>query len=373
MNANCEDCPLPASGLKGWPWTLDPASQDAGRFSDLTSPAQGWPRITVVTPSYNQSAYLEETIRSVLMQQYPNLEYIVIDDGSTDNSVEIIRKYEPWLAYWTTGPNRGQSHVINKGFQRATGEILAWLNSDDCYEPGVLKTVANNIGDLRKQGLLMGDVTVFGGLYPRHIQRNPTPSFNELLYQFPLHAIRGKSRNPCQPAVFWHRKVLEKTGLLNEGFRYCMDYEFFMRALLDSFSFVHVPMIMANVRFHVNCKSMQGYDEYFGPEWRSVFERSLREISALRRLEGAVWWLFECGIPWRVWWAMHSAALVRGDDEIVWLLENAQATGGRRKARMLVKAMLLTLARYGGVRNRRHEMGKGGQASPAVPPKKGAD
>jgi glycosyltransferase involved in cell wall biosynthesis len=93
-----------------------------------------WPRISIVTPSLNQANYLEETIRSVLLQGYPNIEYIIIDGGSTDESVEIIKKYEKWLSFWISEPDKGQSHAINKGFSKASGEIYAYINSDDLYE-----------------------------------------------------------------------------------------------------------------------------------------------------------------------------------------------------------------------------------------------
>jgi len=119
-----EKLPPAAPGRTGWPWTeeTDPAIY-AGR--------EDWPRISIVTPSFNQAQYLEETIRSVLLQNYPNLQYLVMDGGSTDGSVEIIKKYSPWIDHWVSEKDRGQSHAINKGLERCDGEWFNWINSDD--------------------------------------------------------------------------------------------------------------------------------------------------------------------------------------------------------------------------------------------------
>src|SRR5688500_17087320 len=116
--------PEPPPGRTGWPWTSE-AAQLPARMSN----GQPWPRITIVTPSYQQGRFLEETIRSVLPQGYPNLEYLVIDGGSSDESVEVIKRYEPWLSYWASEKDRGQTHAIAKGLERATGEIFQWINS----------------------------------------------------------------------------------------------------------------------------------------------------------------------------------------------------------------------------------------------------
>ena len=122
---------------QGWPWI-----EASDSLPDKMPNGSDWPRISIVTPSYNQGKFLEETIRSVFLQGYPNLEYIIIDGGSTDNSIEIIKKYEPWLTYWVSEKDRGQSHAINKGFEHATGEIYGWLNSDDYFLPRALKAFA---------------------------------------------------------------------------------------------------------------------------------------------------------------------------------------------------------------------------------------
>jgi hypothetical protein len=130
------EIPLPPEGKTGWPW-----SSGGALIPDTMQNGRNWPRISIITPSYNQSEYLEATIRSVLLQGYPKLEFIVNDGGSTDGSQEIIRKYEPWLAHWESKPDGGQYAAVQKGFCRSTGEIMAWLNSDDMYFPWTLRII----------------------------------------------------------------------------------------------------------------------------------------------------------------------------------------------------------------------------------------
>ena len=136
------DLALHSSNKTGWPWSLEDSIDTNDPSIDLE-----YPKITVLTPNYNYGHYLEETIRSVLLQGYPNLEYIIIDGGSTDNSTEIIKKYEPWLTYWVSEPDRGQTHAINKGLEKATGEIFNWINSDDILMPGALFAIAQGMQD----------------------------------------------------------------------------------------------------------------------------------------------------------------------------------------------------------------------------------
>jgi glycosyltransferase involved in cell wall biosynthesis len=134
------DSKFPLTNKIGWPWSIESSSDDS-----VLSVNSEYPKITIVTPNYNYGHYLEETIRSVLLQNYPNLEYIVIDGGSTDSSLEIIKKYEPWITHWESKADRGQTHAINKGLELATGDIFNWINSDDILMPGALFAIAEGM------------------------------------------------------------------------------------------------------------------------------------------------------------------------------------------------------------------------------------
>ncbi|GAA4330589.1 glycosyltransferase family 2 protein [Pigmentiphaga soli] len=180
------------------------------------------PRLTVVTPSYNQGRFLERTILSVLNQGYPNLEYIIIDGGSSDDSVDIIRRYAGHLAYWESKPDRGQSHAINKGFRRATGDYVCWQNSDDLFFPGALLR-------LGRAAAADWPPIVSGNLYLADADNR---IFREVRY---TPVDRGmltvvKASIPNQSAIF-RRDLLERYGALDEGKRYCMDLDLWSRLL----------------------------------------------------------------------------------------------------------------------------------------------
>jgi glycosyltransferase involved in cell wall biosynthesis len=177
----------------------------------------------VVTPCLNQEAYVEETLRSVLLQGYPDLEYIVMDGGSTDGSADIVRRYAPWLAHWASEPDRGQSDALNKGFARGTGAVLAYLNSDDLYEPGALHAAATLLGDHARPALLAGECVVFREDGSRRLF---APSWPDSL----SHLLRPFGSPFAQPSAFWTRVLHEAVGGFNAASHFAFDREFFLRA-----------------------------------------------------------------------------------------------------------------------------------------------
>jgi glycosyltransferase involved in cell wall biosynthesis len=209
------DLPPPPPGKTGWPWT-----EESRRLPSQMSDGLLWPRISVVTPSLNQGKFIEETIRSVLLQGYPELEYIIIDGGSTDGSVEVIKKYEPWLTYWVSEPDRGQSHAINKGWQRACGEILAWLNSDDTYNPGAIRSAVEALRDNPAVGMVYSDMNYID------VSSNVIYRLRSQPYQFHKLLL---DNYVTQSTVFVRREVLDAVGLLNETLHLIMDQELWLR------------------------------------------------------------------------------------------------------------------------------------------------
>jgi glycosyltransferase involved in cell wall biosynthesis len=213
------------------------------------------PKISVITPSYNQGAFIEKTILSVLDQNYPNLEYIVIDGGSTDGSVEIIQKYADRLTYWISEKDRGQSHAINKGFLRATGDILCWLNSDDYFLPGTLEFVAEQLGEEAGTPAIAGHCrVVYTDGTPPMVLTGGYTSHEELIKFWTSYEMH-------QPAIFWRREVYEKVGLLDEDLHYIMDFDYWTR-MSQYFGFKPVDRILACATYHAAAKTGDGYAQY---------------------------------------------------------------------------------------------------------------
>lgn len=188
----------------------------------LTPSGKPWPKISIVTPSFNQGQFIEETIRSVLLQGYPNLEYIIMDGGSTDNSVEIIKKYEPFLSYWVSEKDDGQSHAINKGYQRATGEVINWLNSDDYYERGALFKVG--------AAFMKPETNVYCGISRIFGKEKEYYTNGTDIYPCNLEKTIGWARID-QPETFFRKRVWDELGALDQRFHYVMDRDLWMRFL----------------------------------------------------------------------------------------------------------------------------------------------
>ena len=219
--------------------------------------------VSIVTPSFNQAPYLEDTIRSVLEQDYPNLEYIIVDGGSTDGSVDIIRRYVDRLAWWVSEADKGQTDALNKGFARARGEILAWLNSDDTYQPGAVAEAAAFLQSRPEVGLVYGDANF--------IDEN-----GKLIGRFPAAQTdyrrlrRGYVHIP-QQAAFFRAELWRKVAPLDPSFYFAMDYDLWVR-LAALAPIQYVPRTWANFRLHTQGKTIAA-DERCWPEMLRVHYR----------------------------------------------------------------------------------------------------
>ena len=252
------ELPPPPAGKTGWPWT-----EGSPVLPSLTPAGQPWPKIAIVTPSFNQGAYIEETIRSVLLQGYPNLEYIIIDGGSTDDTIDIIRKYERYVSYWVSEPDRGQAHAINKGIRRATGDIFAWLNSDDVYAPGVFQRVASIFRD-EEVHLLYGKCAYVeaDGRY-----RADWPYVGNL--NLPL--LLSQNVVP-QPSTFLRMHVVRGCGFLDEQMHYAFDYEYWLRIIAKNYRAHSIPNLLSYYRLHDTSKT-QTARYLFDEEMKQAHQR----------------------------------------------------------------------------------------------------
>ncbi len=302
-----DELPPPPPGKTGWPWTTGTPTP-----ADTTRKSRNWPRISIVTPSYNQGAFIEETIRSILLQGYPDLEYLVIDGGSTDNSVEIIRKYEKWMAHWISQPDRGQADAIQKGFGGVTGPVSAYLNSDDIYMPGALLRVSERFQSHPNLGV------VYGNLYridpdDRVIEEHRNTPFMRKGYLYGGFFLH-------QPCTFWKTKLVRDLGGFNAEFRFDMDNDLFMRMTLANAQFGFERAFLAGFRVHPASKTSTIHDvsiaenerireQYLPYPLDSLRGRFHRNAAKIRRF---CWYAVQGDFGWLAARALSRIARTRG-------------------------------------------------------------
>ena len=324
-----KELPPPPAGKTGWPWT-----EESTPAPDVPASGEAWPRISIVTPSYNQSAFLEETIRSVLLQGYPKLEYFVVDGGSTDGSIEIIEKYSRWLTQWVSERDSGQTEAINKGFAWSGGDILGYLNSDDVYFPSalvssleharkrdylsrcILSAPVQDIGDI--ETLLWHSNSDFGGLE------------QWLDGGVSLH----------QPGILWTKALWGECGPFRENLDFTFDRFFFATCFIKRARFFWSDKTRAGFRVHSQSKTSRFFfsGDGFVREWEEaktllesiltpsqkanlVFRRHLTENWKLvgRALASEVgnssdWHPLLAKVARQPWWFFHrpvGSALIR--------------------------------------------------------------
>ncbi|HSV86943.1 MAG TPA: glycosyltransferase family 2 protein [Levilinea sp.] len=255
------------------------------------------PKVSVITPSFNQARYLQATIQSVLAQNYPNIEYIIVDGGSKDDSVEIIKQYEPHLAWWVSEKDQGHADALNKGFTRATGDILAWLNSDDLYYPSTVSEAVAILSANPHVGMVYADANLIDsdGHFAAKFAARQT-DYKRLL--------RGSVHIP-QATTFYRADIWRAVGLFDLSF-FAFDYEMWVRFSKVS-DLLYVPRLWADFRLHDEGKSVIN-DNRFYPDMLNVHRREGGRWLSQLRLRAFVRRVFYSRIPWRLRARLRKAA-----------------------------------------------------------------
>lgn len=225
------------------------------------------PRISIVVPSFNQGRFIGETLRSIIDQQYPNLELIVVDGGSTDNTLSVIKQYEAHLAWWVSEPDSGQTAAINKGFIRSTGEIMAWINSDDLVAPGALHRVAGYFVKHPETQVVYGDRIL--------INENGLEIGHWILPRHSSRVLQWADFVP-QETLYWTRKAWYLIGSrLDEDFHFAMDWDFLLRLSAKQINIQHLPVFLGLFRIHHQQKTSSQMSSIGQQEIRIIHRREL--------------------------------------------------------------------------------------------------
>lgn len=267
-----DDLPSPSQLKNGWPWT-----EGSPALPALQPNGEAWPKVSIVTPSYNQGEYIEETIRSVLLQGYPNLEYIIMDGGSNDASIEIIQKYSQWLTDWVSEGDRGQTHAVNKGFERCSGDILAWMNSDDTYEPGAIAAAVQAMTHDCRVNVVYGNIKMTDGTGNTLTELRSVPFHPKAFLYETVHIT-------SQSAVFWTRSLLLKVGMVKEELNYAMDRDLLIRFMEAGATFKFLRRTLGTYRCHRSAKSSS--------EASREELLSLPQMAAIHRRSDYAFWRF---------------------------------------------------------------------------------
>ena len=264
--------------------------------------ADSGPRISVVTPSYNQAEFLEASLRSVIDQGFPDLEYVVIDGGSTDGSIDIIRRHEADLLYWVSEPDCGHAHALNKGFGRTTGDIMCWINSSDMYYPWTFSTVAEIFSQLPEVEWIMG--------VPSQFDRDGQPRLVGSVHGINVYDIlAGDYRWIQQESVFWRRSLWERAGgRLDQTLRCAADFELWLR-FFRSASLYGVGTTLGGFRVHDDQLSEAG-DGQYEREAADVHARFVSSWDRLTRTRGGLVRYLDTGKPRLLPELLHRAGVL---------------------------------------------------------------
>lgn len=261
-----KELPLAPGERTGWVWT-----EECQQLPDTMAEGKLWPMISIVTPSYNQGHFIEKAIRSVLLQGYPNIEYFVIDGKSNDNSVQIIKKYEAWFTYWVTESDEGQSDAVNKGFERASGQIFVWINSDDYLLPNSLRTIAEAYYRAPNAGGWFGScerVALDGAVA---CVRHP----NRLDFE----GLADKGNNwIMQPSCFFSAQAWNACGPLDTSLSYAMDFDLWLK-IAKHYRIEKVDAVLAAACIHDEAKTQAERGMMFAEIWTVQIRHGFEDLA----------------------------------------------------------------------------------------------